>query len=102
MNGRAIAHTTLAQLGGSGKLQAMIGAHNFTSDEKGTLGFHFKGCRKANILQIELDPSDTYNVKFLKFNKRTLELKDVKEYTMVYADQLKEIVESFTGLYLSL
>jgi len=44
------------QLGGYGKLRAMIGANNFSYDEKGTLKFMFRGCQKANFLEVILNP----------------------------------------------
>lgn len=100
--GQQIAETTLAQLGGHGRLRAMIGAEMFTHDEHGTLRFRFKGYRKANTLEVTLDPTDTYTMRFLKVTNYGLNAKEVKTYDGVYCDQLKEIFERETGLYLSL
>tara|TARA_Y100000296_G_C5152956_1_gene247432 strand:+ start:788 stop:1120 length:333 start_codon:yes stop_codon:yes gene_type:complete len=102
---RKIADVTLQQLGGRGRLSAMIGAQHFYSDNDGaTLIFQFKGSRKANAVKITLNSLDTYDVEFVKKGtKRTGYLPTtVKEYGMVYADQLHSIFESFTGLYLSM
>lgn len=97
-----IAETTLQQLGGSGKLSAMIGAKNFTHDKNGALQFHFKMCKKANIVKIELNGMDLYNITFYKYNSRTFDCKEVKTLTDTYAEDLKSHIEEFTGLYISL
>lgn len=97
-----VASTTLLQLGGSNRLSAMIGAHNFTSDKDGTLGFHFKSCKKANIVRIELNASDLYNIRFYKYNKKTLDCPEVHTLNDIYAEDLKRLIEEYTGLYLSL
>lgn len=68
-----------------------------------------------NYIKITLTPSDLYDVEFGKIsnkqcpNMKELGLKvripsyDVKETVeMVYGEQLKELFESKTGLYLSL
>lgn len=55
-----VALTILSQLGGSGRLSAMIGAHTFTSDTN-SLSFKIKARAKNGIkgIRITLDPSDT-------------------------------------------
>jgi hypothetical protein len=80
-------------------LKALIGASNFSvgSDVR----FAFKMFRKANICSIELDESlDLYNMKFSKFNRKTYTFDIVKSFSGVYADQLTELFENFTGLTL--
>lgn len=96
-----VANTIAQQMGGTGRLSVMVGAKHFAGSEN-SLQFHFKGCRKANIVKVELSPLDTYTVTFYKYNKRTLECPVIKETEGVYCDMLKEIFENFTGLYLSL
>lgn len=97
-----IANTTLEQLGGANKLKAMVGATNFSYDSKGTLTFSFKSCRKANIVSISLSPMDLYDIEFSKMNTRSYECKTVKTFEGVYAENLKSVIEEFTGLYLSI
>ncbi len=69
----AVATTILNQLSPSkrgtaqNRLAAMIGATNFYSFGNG-VQFHFKGCRKWNAVQIELDPGDTYIMWFWKLD----------------------------------
>ena len=82
-------------------MTAMTGAWGFVGDDN-SLTFRFKSCRQANICKIELNSMDTYTVTFFKMNKKSLECPIVKEFAMVYCDQLMDIFESVTGLYLTL
>jgi hypothetical protein len=84
-------------------LSAMIGATNIGySSKDGSLQFHFKSCKKSNVLKVEVTPADLYKVTFYKYNRRTYETNTVKEIDGLYNDQLKEAIENYTGLYLSL
>ena len=98
------AEIILSQLGGYGRLNAMIGAKDFMhgkeSDGRPYLCFKFAGCKTANYAKIALDPDDTYTVTIGKIVK--YELKNAKESAMVYADQLRPLFERTTGMYLSL
>jgi hypothetical protein len=93
-----IAQTIIDQLGGAGKLSAMVSAHNFLDLNDG-VQFQFKGSRKANCLIVKLDSNDTYAVEFWKTGKN---LKCVLGIVNVYAEDLKPLFEQTTGLYLSL
>ena len=96
-----VANTILKQMGGAGKLSAMVSAHDFVGD-KDSLQFGFKGSRKANKCRVILDPTDTYTLEFWKYNKRTFDIQQVGSFEGLYADMLKPVFESETGLYLSL
>lgn len=103
----AQASTLLRQMGGMGKLTAMIGASGFgrgTTDGHPSLTFKFKGSKKANVVTIILDPSDTYTLRFVKMGSAATAYKvtPAGEFSGVYADALKPTFERFTGLYLSL
>ena len=104
----AAADTTLKQLGGSGRLKAMIGAKDFMSDDGGkTLMFKFpnRGAGKPNYVKITLTSADLYDIQFGRItNKKAAgpALKKLKSYDGIYADQLKSIFEKETGLRLSL
>lgn len=101
MSGKEIAQTTLYALGGTSRLNIMIGAKNFTCDnETGCLTFHFKMCRKANIVSFEVTSLDEYKITF--YQSKKFDVVKVKEIDGVYIEQLKEIFEDFTGLYLTL
>lgn len=92
-----VAHTIMAQLGGQGRLMAMLGAHSF-SGEKDRLRFKIK-CRAAqNIkcINIVLEASDTYRVEFWSIHG--VHVKKVAEVTGVYCDQLGACVERATKL----
>jgi hypothetical protein len=91
------ANLILQQLGGAGKLTAMLGAHSF-SGEKDRLRFKFKARAHQNIkcINIVLEPSDTYRVEF--WSVRGINVTKVAEHTGVYCDSLIPLVESVTGL----
>ena len=96
-----VSDTILAQLGGIRKLVAMIGAHNFATEENG-IQFTFKGYKKANICHIQLNSFDTYCLRLFYFKKSTMELKEIEVIQDVYNDQLVTIFQESTGLLLSL
>lgn len=100
---KQIANTIVAQMGGSGKLKAMVGAHHFCAlDKPAGVKFHFKGSRKANICQVEYDVwSDLYNFTLHKFSPKKATCKEVYRCNGAYCDMLKDLFESETGLYLS-
>lgn len=93
------AEITLDQLGP--RACAMLGAHAFTVSADGReLRFQIRGSRKVNTIVITLDASDTYTVAFWKIAPRTC--KKVSEVSVVYADALRSVIETYTGLYTSL
>ena len=97
------AHIILKQMGGSGRLKAMLGAKHFISHDGGkALSFQFPNRKrsKGNYVKITLRPDDTYDMEFSQIVK--YEAKPVKSYKGIYADQLKPIFEKQTGLRLSL
>jgi hypothetical protein len=55
-----------------------------------------------NRVKIILNEMDLYNIEFSKFTRSTLELKVVEEFENIYCDQLGDVFETTTGLYLSL
>ncbi|EAB3660521.1 hypothetical protein EGA70_14670 [Salmonella enterica] len=98
MDAKAIAVEILNQLGGK-RFIAMTGAKKFVYLEKGGLIFRLSSnfARSGiNLIKIELDPSDTYNVCFYK--SRGGDLKEIESMTMIYCDQLQDIFTEVTGL----
>jgi len=89
-----IARTILEQLGG-GRFVAMTGARAFVSTGKG-LRFRLP-CRKANVVEITLTPSDEYDMRFWLL--RGDKVKEVKRFEGVYFDQLQDLFTEATGLY---
>ena len=111
--GQVPADIILQQLGGSGRLKAMIGAKDFMSDNGGkTLRFKFpnRSKSKPNMIKITLTSMDLYDVEFGRVGQKKDKLSGYKELTYdklkivkgVYSDQLKGLVEKETGLRLSL
>lgn len=90
---------TLNQIGGILNLQLMVGAYNFAKD-KNSISFRFKGSRKMNYLKITLNSLDEYELEFGQVGRKSY--KSVKKLDGVYCDQLIEIFEDTTGLYLTL
>ena len=98
---KAIAKTILDQLGGD-RFISMTGARNFSYAPDGSLSFRLPNMPgvPVNNVRISLDPTDTYNVEFGRV--RGIDYKVVRTEEMVYADSLRRVFESNTGLYTSL
>jgi hypothetical protein len=96
-----VAHTILQQLGGR-RFLAMTGAQCLTD----TRALTVKLPRSA-VVVIELDPSDTYTVKFGKVStmRQILNGADAVKWNSthegVYADRLCALFTEQTGLYTS-
>lgn len=93
----AVGDTIAQQMGGAGRLRAMLGAKDIIGLENG-LRFRWpnKERSRGNLVRITLRPDDTYDMEFFNGTK------PVKKYEGVYADQLVSTFESQTGWYLSL
>ncbi len=100
MSDTTVAKTILEQMGGAGKIRAMVGVKTFIASNDG-VSFQFKGSRKMNYVKITLDPSDTYTMTLYKFMPKKMELKKIVEFDGLFWDQLKPVFERETGLYLS-
>ena len=101
-NGSYVARTILHQLGGPGRLKAMLGARNFLLD-KDALEFSIPSNfakHSINRLRIRLNWNDLYVVTFSRV--RAGKTKVLGEFSDIYADTLKNVIERETGLYLSL
>lgn len=97
-----VANTIISQLGTStGRLAAMLGARSFVgSADSVQFKFAAKARNGANTVRIVLDPSDTYTVEF--WTVRGAKMVKRAEFSNVYADGLRALFESETGLYVSL
>ena len=100
---KEVAATILTQLGGR-RFMAMTGAKNFLALNDGNGGIRFNLPRfpglKINLIEIVLNGSDLYDVKFSRVHGLTL--KEISSHTDIYFDQLRELFESETGLRTSL
>jgi hypothetical protein len=99
MKNPEIAKTILQQMRGMGRLKCMLGAYNFADHGNG-VSFRFKGSKVANYIKVTLDADDTYSFELGKIWGHQYKVK--KSYDSIYCDQLVEIFERDTGLYLSL
>lgn len=99
MKNPEIAKTILQQMRGMGRLKCMTGANNFLDHGNG-VSFRFKGSKVANYCLVTLDANDTYSFELGKIHGMNYNVK--KSYNGIYNDQLVEIFERDTGLYLSL
>ena len=90
-----IARNILDQLGGEGRLRAMTGARNFVALENGVAFKIGNGPKRVNYVSITLNDSDTYSVKMSRGTKV------LQEFDEVYCEQLMDIFEEGTGLYLT-
>ena len=105
MDSKQIAITVAQQMGGFGRLSAMVNGRDWLTLEHG-IQFTFSGKRGVNKCLVMLDDMDTYTMQFWyckTMRKAPWVVSDMKkEYTGVYNDILVELFEKYTGLYLSL
>ena len=94
------AKAILKQLGGN-KFIAMTGAKNFTGDNK-SLQFSLPKAKGGiNKVRIELDRGrDLYNIEFGSLRAGKYKVK--KKFKGIYADQMGDLFEKTTGLYIRL
>lgn len=105
MYGQQIAETIIQQMGGAGRLKAMVGANSFIYgpiDYKGFtqpfMAFKFKMNPKIKSLRVIYEEGkDTYVMQFLGRTGKV-----ISEIDDVYCDDLIDIFEQTTGLYLRL
>lgn len=88
-------------IGSQGKLNMMLGAKQFVRTQKG-LKFTIKGAKnKINTILIELNGKDTYDVTFANFSIKN-GWNVISKEDDVLNSQLKHMIETKTGKYLSL
>ena len=100
MSNLDVAKTILEQLGG-GRFIAMTGARDFLGDAN-SLKFRLPKAKDGiNCVQITLEPSDTYTVKFMRIgDRRTMyRVTEKSVHEDIYFDQLQELFTRQTGLY---
>lgn len=94
-----VALTTFQQLGGN-RFTLMTGAQVMSDGDALRINLPRGAKDGINLVTIALDASDTYNIVWSKF--RGLKVTNLRTDEMVYADQLRELFESVTGLRVSL
>ena len=97
----ACAETIIDQIGGAGRLQIMLGTKAIACLDN-SITFDFKGNRKMNKCRITYNyGSDLYTVEFFKYSPKKFTYTVVAQFAGIYADQLRNLFEQTTGLYLS-
>ncbi|MFZ9891068.1 MAG: hypothetical protein ACO3FL_04395 [Ilumatobacteraceae bacterium] len=93
----AIARTIIDQLGG-GMFRLMTGCKDVVALSEGRGGVQFtigRNSKGISIVKVELLPSDTYRVSFLKKYRGPMVVVELED---VYADQLQMVFEEQTGM----
>lgn len=100
--GNQVAKIIAQQIGN--RAFAMLGARNLTLDTKSLTFKIGRNSKSVTHIQVILDPSDTYTVKFIRSR-----IKDgvptvtvVHTDSDVYVDSLHQVIESGTGMRTSL
>lgn len=95
-----VTQTIFNQMGGW-QFASLVGTKAIGS-QGNTLMVRFTGKakNKINLVKVTLSADDTYTMEFCRASKAGTVA--VKECEGVYCDQLKDIFESTTGLYVSL
>ena len=92
-----IGKTILEQMGGTRKLQVMLGVKHFLLLNNG-LSFKWPSKdRGGNYVEITLNGSDLYDMEFYVVSGMTKKL--VKKFEDVYAEDLMDVFEKQTGWY---
>lgn len=82
---------------------AMMGAKNLLGSEDSLQFKVGRNAKRVTHIRVTLDPSDTYRVEFIRVGRAPMfKTTPVADFDGVYADTLHALIESNTGLYLSL
>ena len=79
----------------------MLGTKLFMGDAN-SLMFDIRGCKTINKIRVTLAADDTYTVTFYKIARGGLSVATIATREGIYNDMLHAVIESETGLYLSL
>lgn len=94
--------TILSQIGGVARIRLMLGCDVMIDESTDSISLtNIKGSRKVNAIKISL-VNDLYNVKMFKIQPKKFKIDVVGEVEQLYNDQLKNYIETNTGLYLSI
>lgn len=96
-----VAQTILQQLGGR-RFQAMTGARNFVGSSDALMFSIPKAKNGINKIKIVLTPADTYDVEGYRITRATVGFEPLARVEGIYADNLRRVFESITGLATSL
>lgn len=95
-----IAQTIIQQLGGVGRLSAMTSAKHFVALPDGVAFRIGRNSKKVNLVKIRLNGRDLYDLEFSYATVRSYKAKG--SATDVFCENLVDVFEEHTGLYLTL
>ena len=95
MENNSTANQIFQQLGG-GRFAAMVGMKNAVHGKNFLMFSIGKAKDGINKVRVTLEPTDTYKVEF--FRLRGVDCRQIASTDMVYADSLREVFTSYTGL----
>ena len=97
---REICETIVKQLGGEGKLKAMIGMKDLVFGlDTNSIMFKFKRSENINCIRVALNGNDLYDVTF--YNIAKFDFKEVCGFKDVYVEDLKKLIELKINKFLS-
>lgn len=99
MTNKEIALVILSQLGGLGRLNAMLGIKQVTIVDNG-VSIKYKISSPVNFIKIQLNGIDLYNIEMGKI--WGLNYKIVKNIDNVFVEDIKTIIEDTCKVRLSL
>lgn len=88
----------LQQMGGAGRVRAMIGATFYRVANGIGIKFPNRQPTRGNYVEVTLDPDDTYTMNFYNVGRGAKKL--VEEIKGAYAEDLIRLFEGQTGYYL--
>lgn len=97
-----IATNILNQMGGYPAIQIMAGGKAFPAPDRApgvSVKFKIRGRNNVNLVSVILTPMDVYSVRFFASSSKSVKV--VSTFENVYGDELQALVESETGLVLS-
>lgn len=101
---KKVAQEIIRQLGGTGRLSALVGAHTFVYEQnkKGEtiVSFKIKASPIVNLIKITYTVLDTYTVECIKY--KDLDIKVISKKEDVYEDNLLDILEEACKCYFTL
>jgi len=99
MTNQEIAKIILSQLGGTSRLNAMLGVKQFCSVENG-VSIKYKVASPVNYIKIILNGLDLYDIEMGKIRGNTYKI--INSVSDVYVEDMKNIIEDTCKVRLSL
>lgn len=99
MTNKEIASVILSQLGGFGRLNAMLGIKQATIVDNG-VSIKYKVSSPVNFIKIQLNTLDLYNIEMGK--NHGMNYKVIKSVNDVFVEDMKSIIEDTCKVRLSL